>query len=434
MLRNKDKIEQIFKEQLASFEKKPSNEVWKHIERKMYLKRFLKYKPFSLNIWNIIIITAISSSIIITSNNTTTTSEHNTISKNTNQIPDNLTKHEAAQNNTHIRKDDKTLNNTKTNKNFKTATTKISDNKKSEYNKRKNVITENSEVTDSIPKSNNEGKTTVKLAEPHSDFTVSTNSGCQPLAVSFTNISENGENYLWNFGNGKLSSEKNPTFTFNTAGTYNVTLTVTSGSMSDTKTITITVYPKPDADFRIAEKSETLFTGEPVKFSNNSTGFTKSTWNFGDNTISTYTNPSHIYEKEGIYNISLICINENNCSDTAFLSNLTIQDNKYKILFPTAFTPDKSGQNSGYWKNNPYPNTVFHPVINENISEYKLTIYNKYGAIVFESNDINLGWNGFYENSPAPSDVYVWECKGKFEDGKTFDKKGSLTLLYLRNR
>ncbi len=435
---SKENTENIFKNQFESFKQTPPSSVWKKIERKMIFKRFLKYKPLSLNLWNIIGITAIITSTILITQNTTHKITKNFLTEKTikNVITDNNIRNKSI-----VITEDKKETAEKTNTEKKITQINNAFNNKSE-----NQISDKNEIevisdnllkenyTNSELKSNNEGKINVKLAEPHSEFSVSTKSACEPAAITFLNESENCDSFHWDFGNGKTSSQKNPTFVFNTAGTYTVTLSVTSGSVSDFTSKKITIYPKPNADFEIGNKNKNLFNNDKIIFLNNSSGYSKCIWNFGDNNTSTYTNPEHTYENAGNYKVSLISISDKRCADTAYISNVPIQDLKYKISFPTAFSPDKSGQNNGYWKNSSYTNTIFHPVVNTEVSKYRLRIFNKYGTLIFESTDINIGWNGFYKNSPASSEVYVWECSGKFEDGKLFKKTGNLTLLYLRNQ
>ena len=48
---------------------------------------------------------------------------------------------------------------------------------------------------------------------------------------------------------------------------------------------------------------------------------------------------------------------------------------------------------------------------------------------MFESNDVNKGWNGYYEGSPAKQDVYVWRAKGTFTNGRSFDFGGDVVLI-----
>ncbi|MCD6556132.1 MAG: PKD domain-containing protein [Bacteroidales bacterium] len=433
---NKDNIENIFKDRFESFKQTPASSVWTKIERKMLFKHFLKYKVLSFNLWNVIAVVAIASSAIIFTNKTDNTANKNSL-ENINEInlANKSEKSVILNSNKNYEQSSKTTIKSEKNTDKKHNTTnnesenQISDKENVEVNSNK-LLKENYVNSESI----NEGQITVKLAEPHSGFSVSTESACEPAAISFLNTSENCDSYHWDFGNGETSSQKNPTFVFRTAGTFNVTLTVTSGRFSDLETKKITIYSKPNADFEIAGKSKNLFKNDEIQFSNNSTSFSKCIWNFGDKKTSSYTNPSHIYDSEGNFKVSLICISDERCADTAFLSNVFIQNPKYKISFPTAFSPDKSRQSNEYWINSSNPNTIFHPVINTEVSNYRLRIYNKYGALVFGSNNIDIGWNGFYKNAPSPTGVFVWECTGKFENGKLFKETGNVTLLYLRNQ
>jgi PKD repeat protein len=83
-------------------------------------------------------------------------------------------------------------------------------------------------------------------ADPVADFTFSPSSGYKPLKVTFTNLSENADSYSWDFGNGNVSNDQNPTNIYYNDGIYSVTLTAKSGSKTNkiTKTITVKLPPK----------------------------------------------------------------------------------------------------------------------------------------------------------------------------------------------
>jgi gliding motility-associated-like protein len=147
---------------------------------------------------------------------------------------------------------------------------------------------------------------------------------CQGIPIQFTDTSTvaNGSlgSWLWNFGDGNTSTAQNPTHTYANAGSYNVTLIAFSTAQcSDTITQQINIFPIPDAQFTYAPACP----GNPVQFTNNSTGTTTLTynWNFGDpasggNNTSTATNPSHVFNNAGTYNVTLIATNTNGCKDT----------------------------------------------------------------------------------------------------------------------
>lgn len=72
---------------------------------------------------------------------------------------------------------------------------------------------------------------------------------CLGEATIFTsNISQSYDTLIWDFGDGNTSTDENPTYTFNTSGNFDVTLTVTSGGQTTSDTKTITIYEQPVAN------------------------------------------------------------------------------------------------------------------------------------------------------------------------------------------
>jgi len=118
------------------------------------------------------------------------------------------------------------------------------------------------------------------------------------------------------------------------------------------------------------------------------------------------------------------------CVDSAVLNSIEVVDIEEKIVFPNAFTPNLDGPVSGYYDEINVYNDVFYPKYNGKIEQYELKIYSKYGVEVFRSNDINYGWNGYYNNRLMPEGVYVYIVRGMFEGNQKFLLKGDVTLLY----
>ncbi len=142
------------------------------------------------------------------------------------------------------------------------------------------------------------------------DFTSDITSGCAPLTVNFTNLSTGTgiDGWSWTFGDGGTSTAQNPTYAYNSPGTYTVSLTATSSGQGCGDTVTktgyITVDGGPVADF----------TGSPasgvapltVQFTDLSTGGpTGWSWSFGDGGTSIEQNPSYTYDTPGLYTVSL---------------------------------------------------------------------------------------------------------------------------------
>ena len=75
-------------------------------------------------------------------------------------------------------------------------------------------------------------------------------------------------------------------------------------------------------------------------------------------------------------------------------------------------------------------NNVFHPKWS-GVKEYDLWIFNRWGEMLFHSTDIEVGWNGKYNNDGKDlgQDVYFWKAKGKFQNNTPFKIAGDVTLI-----
>jgi gliding motility-associated-like protein len=159
-----------------------------------------------------------------------------------------------------------------------------------------------------------------EMTEVIAGLTISPNdSGCVPHTVVFTNTSQSGLNYAWDFGDGNTSNLASPTHTFLTPGLFTVRMVATNPNScvpADTAYVNIRVIPDVDASFtsdiRLGCVDDTVrFTLNNVNQPNN----VLFSWNFGDGTGSSVPNPSHVYFTQGIYTVT--CIASNGfCNDT----------------------------------------------------------------------------------------------------------------------
>jgi len=150
-------------------------------------------------------------------------------------------------------------------------------------------------------------------------FTSTLDSGCAPVQVRFLNASINGYQYEWDFGDGGTSNLMNPYHTYTQAGVYDVRLITTAnplyGGCKDTIVMPAKIHAlEPHADFMTPD----VYACAPslVNFSNFSVDGDSYLWDFGDSTTSTNRTPSHIYNRPGIYTVSLIVSSGFGCSDT----------------------------------------------------------------------------------------------------------------------
>lgn len=145
-------------------------------------------------------------------------------------------------------------------------------------------------------------------ALPSAAFEASPTTGCAPLNVNFTNLSQDAENYFWFFGGGEplSSSEPNPQVVYNSPGVYDVFLVASSSLGADTIILEdfIEVLPAPQAAFSAS------VNGLSASFSNQSANATAYTWFFGDGWSSMMAQPGHTYAGSGVYTVQLIARND----------------------------------------------------------------------------------------------------------------------------
>jgi gliding motility-associated-like protein len=230
--------------------------------------------------------------------------------------------------------------------------------------------------------------------------------GCIPVTVTFTNTSSvPGTNCTWNFGDGSTATGCNEvTHTFNNVGCFDVTLEVTSAngctsSFTENDYICTSGYPIADFDF---SPNDLTTINTSVNFTNFSSGASTYEWNFGDGQTSTDVNPSNTYPSvEDTFVVQLIATSANGCKDTAYAVVRIFEELIFYV--PNTFTPDNDDFNE-----------VFKPIFTSGFDplDYKLLIFNRWGEVVFESNDSDVGWDGTYG---AASDrivrdgTYIWK-------------------------
>ena len=253
--------------------------------------------------------------------------------------------------------------------------------------------------------------------------------GCEPHTVQFASNSLYGDSYLWEFDDGSTSTEFEPLHTFTEPGLYNVKLTVTGDGGIDYAYHQVEVYRNPIVNFRVAP-NEVMLPDQEIKLFNLSEHGETYLWDFGDGNTSSDVSPRYLYSELGTYDISLDVWTEHGCTDRLVkLAAVTVLG-KGLIMFPNAFKPILTGPNGGYYTmGEPERNHIFHPYW-EGVEEYHLLIYSRWGELVFESNDVNIGWDGYLDGQLASQDVYAWRCTGIFSNGKPFSLVGDVTLLH----
>lgn len=256
---------------------------------------------------------------------------------------------------------------------------------------------------------------------PVIDFTSDITAGCAPLIVNFTDLttltSGNIAAWRWDFGDGTTSNQQNPTHAYDSAGTYTVSLQVTTNfGCTDIFTFTnmITVYPNPVAAFT-AQPNPTTEFDPTIYFTDESLGATVWDWNFGNGDSSTTQNPRVTYDAPGTYTVLLYVENQYGCHDT--ISGEVIIAPEYTFYIPNAFTPNGDGINDSFGG------------AGTNIKNYEMYIFNRWGEKIHTSYDLTSRWDGYMGNEKVQDEVYVYLVKivDIFDQPHTY--RGTVTMI-----
>ena len=250
-------------------------------------------------------------------------------------------------------------------------------------------------------------------------------SGCDPFTITFLNTSTASSTmyYTWLFSDGTTSNEQNPTHTFSPPGIYSASLTlITTEKCIDTSMVSavnsITVNPSPIAGFTATPTLTTIFDPD-ISFFNTATSPNIVSWNynFDDGTGSNLLNPIHTYSTWGDYTVKQTVINIFGCPNTAELLIKVLPE--FRFWIPNAFTPGNGDD----------MNDVFKPKV-IGVVDYTFMIFNRWGELIYKTNDTEAGWNGTFKSKPSPLDVYVWKCTFKNLVSKEFESHvGHVTIV-----
>lgn len=238
---------------------------------------------------------------------------------------------------------------------------------------------------------------------PTIDFGLAPGRQCAPYTAQFIDMStaETGITYDWDFGDGTTSSQQNPSHLYDQVGNYPVTLTIsTAAGCIDTLTLLqadlINVRPTPVAGFSVTP-DYTDICNSVITFIDESQDATKYTYIYGDGTeYSGPDSPAHLYLTAGRHYPVQIVENDWGCSDTT-VGELYIEP--FNLYIPNTFTPDGDEFNN-----------IFQPQAYLDIFEWNMKIYNRWGELVYETNDFNTGWDGVLPNGRYALDgLYIYK-------------------------
>ncbi|MED9995379.1 MAG: PKD domain-containing protein [Paludibacteraceae bacterium] len=263
--------------------------------------------------------------------------------------------------------------------------------------------------------------------EPVAGFNMSENRGCEPFTVQFDNITIGQAEYTWDFGDGRYSTLRSPEHTFDKAGVYTIKLTAKGKYKTDVTEKQIEVLPSPKAAFSV-QSTQVYVPDAEVSFHCENIDMQSYYWDFGDGHFSTQKDPFYTYTENGEYDITLIVTDLNGCADTLTYEKYIRVGEGAFIVFPTAFTPNVTQMLDGKYKTEERRLDIFYPVW-KNVETIQLEIFNQWGNLVFSTNELDQGWNGYFLGQPAAQGTYVYKAEGRYQDGTSFRVGGSVLLI-----
>ena len=215
--------------------------------------------------------------------------------------------------------------------------------------------------------------------------------------------------YLWS--NNSTAANYEAT----SSGSYFVIITDSNGCVNS-DTINVIVNPSPNSNFEFTPQEASL--NNPTIYFSHSPSFNANvSWNLGDQTTQeNLYDFSHTYQLPGIYDVSLIAVNEFGCIDST-IYQIIISPATFTLFVPSSFTP-----------NNDEHNDVF--VIKGNdIIEFNIKIFSRWGTMLFESNKIEKSWDGTYNGGFAQQDKYTYLITVSDLNGDDHRFPGIVTLI-----
>jgi gliding motility-associated-like protein len=204
---------------------------------------------------------------------------------------------------------------------------------------------------------------------------------------------------------------------FRPSTTTSYTITVNGGLCALSSSLHFTINRTiVKADFTV-DPATTDSEHPTFHLINNSTGATSYTWYWQGQQYSTQASPSITVRDTGKHCFMLVAANDAGCRDTAINCGF-VGDGSLPVIFvPSAFSPNGDGVNDVLY------------VRGDKIASLDFRIYNRWGQMVFQSNDLSRGWDGTFKGKPQDNDVYSYVVIARTAIGKTVTRTGNVSLL-----
>jgi gliding motility-associated-like protein len=250
--------------------------------------------------------------------------------------------------------------------------------------------------------------------------------GCTPAEIFFNNLStpiDSTYDIVWTFGDGGTSSGViSPTHVYTAPGIYDVRVSITSPIgcfTADSFLNLIRVEPSPTAAFTYDPPDGLSNLNNTVRFIDQSQETNRWNWQFDEFGTSFLQNPTFTFPDTGAMTVRLIVTHPEGCKDS--ITKILDLRPEIRWFMPNAFTPNNDGLNEGFMGKG----FLF------GATNFKMTVWNRWGELVFETSNPDESWNGRVNNtgSLSPAGVYVYLVSFTGPRGEPFEFKGFATLV-----
>lgn len=247
--------------------------------------------------------------------------------------------------------------------------------------------------------------------KPDASFTTTDSVFCVNDARAIFTPTEAGGVFT---GTNVIGNQYNPI----TVGSFIVKHVINNGTCADSSFKTMLVNPKPTANFTYTPANPYAY--DTVYFTFTGANATKYYWSFGDlkNSSSNLKDPLFEFIDVNVYRTWLKVSNNEGCSDSIYKDVSVLK--RETIFVPNVFTPQNT---DGLGLND------YFTIRSYGINNYHMQIYNRWGSLLYETNNINPGWDGTFNGDSCPDGVYFYIIDAIGFSKKTYHLHGTVTLL-----
>lgn len=235
-------------------------------------------------------------------------------------------------------------------------------------------------------------------------ITIDVQNNVNDYTIDWTPIVSHSGNHAYNLSHGNYS------------------IFIIDGDCEVDFSFSIPMIPGPDADFSVTYNGNVININTTLQFLDHSTGAIHWFWDFGNGETADVPNPFLNYLEANRYIATLTVEDINRCIDTSSME-IVVQD-VTSIYIPNAFSPGSNSENA-----------VFKPVLHDAMNDnYYMSIYDRYGTLVFYTENPTSGWDGSINGEALTSPaVFVYIIQYQTNEGKKYIRKGSVVAVVKNN-